>query len=157
MHLSSGLILTITSAVQTSKVRSNDLEFPKATASLPASAYSMSMSHVPTLQLLESMLMSALFHTAQASVCAMIFEFGHEVGRYSALLLELQTVACGLLRMGTADARTAARRASAGVPSRSPPGRLRTTGRHLVLCVWYVRARRPRVRGVGTIRCLQSH
>ena len=43
VHLSSGLILTITSAVQTSKVRSNDLEFPKATASLPASAYSMSM------------------------------------------------------------------------------------------------------------------
>ena len=62
--------------------------------------------------------MSALFHTAQASVCAMIFEFGHEVGRYSALLLELQTAACGLLRMGTADARTAARRASAGVLSR---------------------------------------
>jgi len=41
VHLSSGLRVTITSAVQTSKVRSNDLEFPTATASLPASAYSM--------------------------------------------------------------------------------------------------------------------
>ena len=54
-----------------------------------------------------------LFHTVQASVCAMIFEFGHGAGRYSALLLELRTAACGLLRMGVADARTAARAAQA--------------------------------------------
>ena len=41
VELSSGLRVTSTSDMQTSKVRSNGLEFPKATASLPASAYSM--------------------------------------------------------------------------------------------------------------------
>ena len=36
--------------------------------------------------------MTALLHTAQASVRAMIFDFGREVGVYSALRLELRTV-----------------------------------------------------------------
>ena len=53
---------------------------------------------VPTLKLLDSLLMSALLHTVQASVCAMIFAFGREVGRYSALRLELRTVLCGSQR-----------------------------------------------------------
>ena len=53
---------------------------------------------VPTLLLLDSLLMSALLHTVQASVCAMIFAFGREVGRYSALRLELRTVLCGSQR-----------------------------------------------------------
>ena len=47
---------------------------------------------MPTLELLDSLLMTALLRTVQASVCAMIFAFGHEVGRYSALRLELRTV-----------------------------------------------------------------
>ena len=47
---------------------------------------------MPTLKLLDSLLMSALLHTVQASVCSMIFAFGREVGRYSALRLELRTV-----------------------------------------------------------------
>ena len=53
---------------------------------------------VPTLKLLDSLLMTALLHTAQASVRAMIFDFGHEVGLYSALRLELRTMMCGSLR-----------------------------------------------------------
>ena len=53
---------------------------------------------VPTLKLLDSLLMTALLHTVQASVCAMIFAFGREVGRYSALRLELRTVVCGSQR-----------------------------------------------------------
>ena len=44
--------------------------------------------------------MSALFYTAQAFVCAMIFEFGHEAGLYPALLVELRTVACNSLQVG---------------------------------------------------------
>ena len=50
---------------------------------------------MPTLKLLDSLLMTALLHTAQASVRAMIFDFGREVGVYSALRLELRTVVCG--------------------------------------------------------------
>ena len=53
---------------------------------------------VPTLELLDSLLMTALLHTAQASVRAMIFDFGREVGVYSALRLELRTMMCGSLR-----------------------------------------------------------
>ena len=53
---------------------------------------------MPTLKLLDSLLMTALLHTAQASVRAMIFDFGHEVGLYSALRLELRTMMCGSLR-----------------------------------------------------------
>ena len=47
---------------------------------------------MPTLKLLDSLLMTALLHTAQASVRAMIFDFGREVGVYSALRLELRTM-----------------------------------------------------------------
>ena len=53
---------------------------------------------MPTLKLLDSLLMSALLHTVQASVRAMIFDFGREVGVYSALRLELRTMMCGSLR-----------------------------------------------------------
>jgi hypothetical protein len=113
-----------------SKVRSNDLQSPEAAASQPT--YSSSVCLPSNCWIL--CLISALLLIVQASVCAMIFEFGHELGRYAALLHALRTVTCGSLRMGVADARTAARRASAGVPARSRPARVRPTGRHGVVC-----------------------
>ena len=61
-------------------------------------AASLLLLLVPTLKLLDSLLMTALLHTAQASVRAMIFDFGREVGVYSALRLELRTMMCGSLR-----------------------------------------------------------
>ena len=85
---------------------------------------------MPTLKLHDSLLISALLLVVQAAVCAMIFESGHELGHYPALRHALRTVACGSLRMGIADARTAARRASAGVPARPRPARIWSTARH---------------------------
>ena len=81
-------------AVVFSKVRSNDLQSPEAAA---FAAYLLLLL-VPTLKLLDYLLMTALLHTAQASVRAMIFDFGREVGLYSALRLELRTMMCGSLR-----------------------------------------------------------
>ena len=83
-----------TTAVAFSKVLSNDLQSPEAAA---FAAYLLLLL-VPTLKLLDSLLMTALLHTAQASVRAMIFDFGREVGVYSALRLELRTMMCGSLR-----------------------------------------------------------
>ena len=88
---------------------------------------------VPTLELLDSLLISALLLVVQASVCAMIFEFGHELGRYPALLHALRTVACGSLRTGVAETLTATCRARADGPARPRPARVRPTGRHGVV------------------------
>ena len=76
---------------------------------------------MPTLISLESLLISALLHLVQASVCAIIFESGHEVGCYPALSLKMRMVRCSLLSEGVAERRQAARRAvadrhSSGVP-----------------------------------------
>ena len=89
---------------------------------------------VPTLELLDSLLISALLLVVQASVCAMIFEFGHELGRYPALLHALRTVACGSLRTGVAETLTATCRARADGPARPRPARVRPTGRYREPC-----------------------
>ena len=81
-------------AVVFSKVRSNDLRSPEAAASQPT--YSSSVCLPSNCWILCSC--AALLHTAQASVRAMIFDFGREVGLYSALRLELRTMMCGSLR-----------------------------------------------------------
>ena len=88
---------------------------------------------MPTLKLHDSLLISALLLVVQAAVCAMIFESGHELGRYLALLRKLRTVACGSLRMGIAETLTVTCRASADGPACPRPARVRPTGRHGVV------------------------
>ena len=79
---------------------------------------------MPTLKLHDSLLISALLLVVQAAVCAMIFESGHELGRYLALLRKLRTVACGSLRMGIAETLTVTCRASADGPAHPRPARV---------------------------------
>ena len=76
----------------------------------------------------------------------MIFESGHELGRYLALLRKLRTVACGSLRMGIAETLTVTCRASADGPAHPRPARVRPTGRHGVVCRRSAGAVRPRLR-----------
>ena len=101
---------------------------------------------MPTLKLHDSLLISALLLVVQAAVCAMIFESGHELGRYPALLRKLRTVACGSLRMGIAETLTVTCRASADGPAHPRPARVRPTGRHGVVCRRSAGAVRPRLR-----------
>ena len=82
------MVKTNTNDLASSKVRSDGLQTPKAAASQPTTTSSVCLPSFCWI----SLLMSALLHTVQASVCAMIFAFGREVGRYSALRLELRTV-----------------------------------------------------------------
>ena len=89
---------------------------------------------VPTLKLLDSLLMTALLHTVQASVCAMIFAFGREVGRYSALRLELRTVVCGSQSEAAATRCPDLRRAIADGSASPPPARIWSTARYREPC-----------------------
>ena len=89
-------------------MRSDGLQTPGAAASPPTSTSSVRL-------LIDAVLtcsMATLIRAAQTSACATAFEMGHEVGCYSALLLELRTMTCGSQGMGTAVRRPATRRAS---------------------------------------------
>ena len=83
-----------TSAIASSKVRSDDLQSPEAAASRPTTTSPVCLPSYCWMPCS----CSALLHTAQASVRAMIFDCGREVGLYSALRLELRTMMCGSLR-----------------------------------------------------------
>ena len=112
------------------KVRSDGLQPPGAATSPPIIPSSVGL---PSNSMM-SCSMTALLRARQASSCATAFEFGHEVGCYSALLLELRTMPCGSQGMATAVQRPAARRARDDGAAWPRPARMWPTRRHRGPC-----------------------
>ena len=108
------------------KVRSSGLQSPEAAALPPTSSSSMCL---PSDSLMPCSML-ALLSAAQAFVCAVAFEMGHEAVCSTVLLLELLTMACGSLGVAAAMRRPLARRARSDRAAWPLPARIWPTGRH---------------------------